>query len=87
MCHYSYMYTKFGTFFCATRYNKTSIYRHQTSDSAPISARGSRCKVRPPCFGVAPITANGTPSTKPEVHKIALRRQRMSEPRPQGIGA
>ena len=63
----------------------TSIRRHQTPPRYRHVIHRPRCTVQTPPSGVAPITAKRhRPFIKREVHNLAQRRRRRTEPRPQG---
>ena len=83
---YRRMERKLHLFHNRSTTNRTSIHRHQTPPRYRNAARGSRFTVvQPPCFAIRPITAKRDVIHKPEVHNISQRRQRRTEPRPQGI--
>ena len=64
----------------------TSIHRHQTP---PRSCNAAMCAVlckEAECVhAYGPLRPNMTSSIQPEVHNVAQRHQRRTEPRPQGI--
>jgi len=83
------MFATFFSYFCdlLAFKSKQVIHRRQTPPLYRNAARGTRFTVvvRPSRFGVAPITAKRDVIHRPEVHNVAQRRQRRTEPRPQEI--
>ena len=63
----------------------TSIHRHQTPPRYRHVIHGIAPHVSLHLSASRPLRPNLTTSIKPEVHNVAQRRRRRTEPRPQGI--
>jgi len=63
----------------------TSIHRHQTPPQYRRVIHCHRCTVQPPPFSIAPNMTKREVVHKTEVHNVAQRHRRRTEPRTHGI--